>query len=553
MPRAERPSAVTVAAVDLGSNALRLGIARFRPGHGIEVLAEEREPVRLGREVFRTGELPDEARAGVLEALSRFGTLIRRLKPDAVRAVATAAVREASNYDLFLRQVKARTGIPLDVISGGEEARLLCLGVLGGQAAGDGESLVIDVGGGSAQIAVARGAEAVRAKSLPLGAVRLTEVFLKRDPPRKKELKLLRAYVREILRARLERDLVRRFPVAIACAGTAGAVAAMLRGEAVESGRTRVEAGELKGLLRELASRSIAQRAKLPGCDASRADVIVAGVAVLEGIADYLEVDALEISRRGLREGLIVDTLRRRGILDASDPESSLRAGLESFGRRCGVDLGHAVQVTRLALALFDRLERRVLEPTGRAVPAAVARRVLEAAAMLHDAGVFVSYARHHKHSAYLIANADLPGMTETEKALASNVARYHRRAHPRDRHPEFVVLPPEERLLVRRLAGILRIADGLDRTHDGRVKSVRLKARGTRLFVEVGSAKELELELWAARQKAALFREAFDVEIGFRAARRSGDRGSRRAARTAARIPSGETGAPAAGRPRRR
>lgn len=135
---------------------------------------------------------------------------------------------------------------------------------------------------------------------------------------------------------------------------------------------------------------------------------------------------------------------------------------------------------------------------------------------MLHDIGTFVSYARHHKHSAYLIANAEIPGLTEGEKALAANVARYHRRAHPRDRHPEFVVMPDTSRQLVRKLAGILRIADGLDRTHDARVRSIQVRARGNVVRVDVESGKDLELELWAVRQKAALFREAFESEIHF-------------------------------------
>ena len=511
---------VKVAAVDIGSNAIRLEIARLKPGRHMEILCDEREPARLGQEVFRTGELSDEARARALEALARFATLIRRFRPEFTRVVATSALREASNYDAFVRAAKARTGLNVDVISGGEEARLMCLGVLG-PALAEADSLVMDVGGGSTEIAVAHGSEVTISKSLPLGTVRLTEVFLKTDPPKRKKVKLLREYVREILRARVERALIRRFARGIACAGTAGATAAMIRGEPLNAAvavSPRVTREEVRELLERLAEMTSQQRARLPGCDPSRADVIVAGVAILDGVMDYLELEELEVSRRGVRDGLMIDTLRRAGYWDAQDPDKALHEALEALGRRCGFDFSHARQVTAISLKLFDTLRERIVDGGPRSEESQTARRVLEVAAMLHDIGVFVSYSRHHKHSAYLIANAEIPGLTETEKALASNVARYHRRAHPRDRHPEFVVLPEEHRRLVRKLAAILRIADGLDRTHDARVKNVVIRPRGDRGVVLVESGRNLELELWAVRQKAALFKEAFGVELSFKA-----------------------------------
>lgn len=511
---------ITIAAIDLGSNAVRLEIGRLQPGRVIEILCDEREPARLGREVFRTGELSVEAREKVLEALTRFATLIRRFKPDFVRAVATSAMREASNYDVFVRTAKARTGIDIDVISGGEEARLLCLGALGASAQPDREALVIDVGGGSTEIAVAKGSEVVRAKSLPLGTVRLTEVFLKNDPPKKKQLKLMREYVREILKSRVEKDLIRRFPVAIACAGTAGAIAAIVRGEpgigsAVAPPHVRRE--EVRALLTRLAPLSIQERARIPGLDASRADVFLGGVAIIDGLMDFLQLDELEVSKRGIRDGVMIDTLRRQGLWDAEDPDRALFDAVEVLGRRCGFDFAHARQVHRISLKMFDALQGRVVDGGPKSLAAQRARRVLGVAAMLHDIGTFISYAKHHKHSAYLIANAEVPGLTETEKILASNVARYHRRAHPRDRHPEFVVMPPDQRELVRKLASIVRLADGLDRTHDGRVRELTFRTRKTGLEIGVASSKDLELELWAVRQKAALFQEAFGTEVVFK------------------------------------
>jgi exopolyphosphatase/guanosine-5'-triphosphate,3'-diphosphate pyrophosphatase len=257
---------------------------------------------------------------------------------------------------------------------------------------------------------------------------------------------------------------------------------------------------------------------KVPGLDASRADVIVAGVAILDGLMDHLQLEHLEVSRRGLRDGVMIDTLRRHGLWDAQDPDQALFDAAEALGRRCGFDFGHAAQVRKIALRLFDGLAPKIVPQGPRSPEAGAARRVIATAALLHDIGVFISYARHHKHSAYLIANAEIPGLTETEKALASNVARYHRRAHPRDRHPEFVALPGEQRTLVRKLAAIVRIADGLDRTHDSRVRGVALRARKDRIVVLVDSGKDLELELWAVRQKAALFREAFGTDLVFKA-----------------------------------
>jgi exopolyphosphatase / guanosine-5'-triphosphate,3'-diphosphate pyrophosphatase len=278
-----------------------------------------------------------------------------------------------------------------------------------------------------------------------------------------------------------------------------------------------VKREEVRELLRALSRMNDKERQALPGLDPSRADVIVAGVAILDGVMSYLELDELEVSRRGIRDGLLIDTLRRAGLWDAQDPDKALREAVETLGRRCGFDFGHARQVTKLALSLFDTLQPKITAGGPRSVETQTARRVLEVAAMLHDIGTFVSYARHHKHSAYLIANAEIPGLTENEKALASNVARYHRRAHPRDRHPEFVVMPENNRQMVRKLAGILRIADGLDRTHDARVRSIHVRGRGNDVHVGVESGRDLELELWAVRQKAALFSEAFDAEVHFK------------------------------------
>ena len=497
-----------LAVVDLGSNAVRLQIAQVDQRGRTSVLAEDRAAVRLGEQVFRTGRLSEAAIDRTGAALERFAKLAQRAGASAVRAVATSAVREASNRAQLIRQIRSQTGIAVEVISGAEEARLICLGVLLGEPTAA-RALLLDIGGGSSEIISARGEEPEEAFSLQLGSVRLTEFFVRNDPLTRKEARLLDEAIQDAV-GQVDPLLVGRFKRMIGAAGTTGAVAGLARrlaGQAPVSSLP-VAYTEVRSVLEHLRTSTAKQRRKL-GVDEQRNDIIYAGCAILEGVMRKLRVEELVLASRGLRDGLMADLVRRVTGTHVHQ-ERVVIDGLRSFGRRCGYREEHAEQVALLSLSLFDQTrESHQLGEEERAL--------LHAAAMLHDVGSFVSYNRHHKHSYYLLYHADLPGFTDRERELIATIARYHRRSTPKDRHEEFERLTPEERIVVRRLAALLRIADGLDRGHRRHVRAVKVHQRGKRLEIDVVAEKGSELEVWSAQAKADLLEEINGGDIRFK------------------------------------
>jgi exopolyphosphatase/guanosine-5'-triphosphate,3'-diphosphate pyrophosphatase len=497
-----------LAVVDLGSNAVRLQIAQVDARGRTNVLAEDRAAVRLGEQVFRTGRLSAASIARTALALERFGKLAQRAGAAEVRAVATSAVREASNRAQLVRTIRNHTGITVEVISGAEEARLVCLGVLHGEPLTE-RSLILDIGGGSTEIISARGEEPESAVSVQLGSVRLTEFFIRNDPVARKEARLLDEAIQDGL-AQIDPLLTGRFKRMIGAAGTIGAVSGQARrlaGRAPVSSLP-VKYLEVRNALEHLRGTTAKQRRKL-GVDEQRNDIIYAGAAILEGVMRKLRVEELVNTSRGLRDGLMADLVRRATGTHVHQ-ERVVIDGLRAFGRRCGYREEHAEQVALLSLSLFD--QTREMHRLGEEE-----RALLHAAAMLHDVGSFVSYNRHHKHSFYLLYHADLPGFTDRERELIATIARYHRRSSPKDRHEEFQRLTPEERIVVRRLAALLRVADGLDRGHRRHVRSVKVKQRGKRLEIDVAAEQGSELEVWSAGQKADLLEEVNGGEVRFR------------------------------------
>ena len=501
----------TLAVVDLGSNAVRLQIASVDARGHTAVLAEDRAAVRLGEQVFKTGRLSASAIARTAVALARFAKLAQRAGAEEVRAVATSAVREASNRAALIRTVKNHAGISLEVISGAEEARLVCLGVLQGEPNSE-HSLILDIGGGSTEIISARGEEPESSWSLQLGSVRLTEMFVETVPPSRKQAQLIDEAVQDSLR-QVDPLLIGKHKRIIGAAGTTGTVAQLARRlsgrEPISS--LPVSAEQVRRVVERLRTATAKDRKKL-GIDDQRSDIIFAGAAITEGVMRRLRVDELQVTSRGLRDGVMADLVRRvvrpRGA--HLHQESVVLDGLRAFGRRCGYREEHAEQVAQLSLSLFD--QTREMHRLGEEE-----RSLLHAAAMLHDVGAFVSYNRHHKHSYYLLYHADLPGFTDREREIIATIARYHRRGSPKDRHEEFQRLTPEERIVVRRLAALLRVADGLDRGHRRHVRSLKVMRRGTALQIDVVAEENSELEVWSARQKADLLEEVFGGVVRIR------------------------------------
>ncbi|SEM59918.1 exopolyphosphatase / guanosine-5'-triphosphate,3'-diphosphate pyrophosphatase [Stigmatella aurantiaca] len=488
-----------LAAIDVGTNAVRLELARPDADGALETLHQERDPIRPGEGVFATGAMPEETADRLLATLRRYAALCKRHKA-LVRAVATSALRESRNRDAIVQRVRDETGLDLEVVSGKEEARLICLGVLHRKPPGA-RSLLIDIGGGSTEVALTTGEQPDHLWSLALGAVRLTEVFEASQEVSSKHLRLMRSFVAETVRKTLPEKKLSGAPKgALGSSGTINAVVAFASGEDGNIATVR----QISQAVNALAAMPPERRRKR--FDPRRADIIVSGALILEGAMKHLGVETVSAVNRGLRDGLLVDLLYRQ---DVTRKDHSLTATALELGRRFFFDEKHCRQVARLAVALFDALANLHHLPLS-------ARPYLEVAALLHDIGTTVSYERHHKHTYYLIRNADIPGLSERERALVALVARYHRRSVPKVSHPGMAGLPASEARTVRKLATLLRVANALDCSHQQPIKSIRASAGRDGVTLHLNARQPMDLELWTVDREAAYFRSVFGKRLLF-------------------------------------
>jgi exopolyphosphatase/guanosine-5'-triphosphate,3'-diphosphate pyrophosphatase len=408
-----------------------------------------------------------------------------------VRAVATSAIREAKNGPDVVARVRATTGLELEVISGKEEARLIALGVLRGQPP-RARNLVVDIGGGSTEIAVAVGDHPVGLHSVAIGSVRLAETFDSSGKVPGKRLELMRSFAAEAFQRSLPRFAHPRR--ALGSSGTIGSIV----GYAADGGRRSVTRKRIQRAVEALSRMGLEERRRI--FDARRGEIVVAGAVVLEALMDRLGLENVTAVDTGLRQGLLVDMLerQRRHAPDASTGEAA-----RALGRRFAFDEEHASQVAGTALALFDDLAGL------HGLPAS-ARPILEAAALLHDVGSAVSYSRHHKHTYYLVANGDIPGFSDQERGLVALVARYHRRSPPDRDRADLAALSPGDFRLVRRLATLLRLADACDRSHHQLVRRARARIRDGAVRLSLHARQPIDLELWDAEREAVLFHRVF-------------------------------------------
>ena len=475
------------------------------------ILASERQVTRLGASVFRTGRISAEATEFLEGALTQMAQTYRRYEPAAIRAVATSAVRDASNQSEFVTRISAAAGTRVEIISGQEEARLIHLGVQSRWPHLRQRVLMIDIGGGSAEIILSESGRMLLATSKQLGALRLTELFLKSDPPKETELHRLNEYIAERLAPTLRRMGSARIDRVIATSATASAVVSAVnlipRVKRDTSDRLRCSAAQLRSLYSEISEKTLAERRKIVGIGPRRAEIIVAGTAVLHRVLRDLALPSLYYSAAGVRDGIIADLVARNTGLAATQMSRDQREMVEGMSTRYGVSLKHVRKVARMTGELFTSLETLHKLPHHYA-------RLLEAAAHLQDIGHFVSDTRHHKHSYYLVANSDMPGFTEKERDLIANLCRYHRKAVPSPEHPNWQALDPESRKAITFLAPLLRIADNLDRSRGQRIKRLECAIRGPEVVLKLHSNVNVDLEAWAAERAGEFFRQVYGRSI---------------------------------------
>jgi exopolyphosphatase/guanosine-5'-triphosphate,3'-diphosphate pyrophosphatase len=499
-----------VAAVDIGANSVHLVVSRLH-GPGVrDTLDRSREMIRLGQGTFRTGGIPEDQMRHAMALLRRFRTLSEEHGVEAVLAVATSAVRDAKNRDEFVRRAEKEARLAVRVLSGEEEARLIFLGVRDAVPPILRRIAVIDIGGGSVEVVIGNGNEVVRSYCLKLGSLRLA---MERERAGRKGLRALEERVRSEILPAATAVAEARVDAVIGTSGTILTLAELL---GVRDDGRPIRAPLLADLSKKLLRATNEENAELPAVGPKRADSIGPGSLVLRVFMEEAGINDLHPCEQALREGVVADyAVRNSKRLDLSRDEhlDPCRRSVVVLARRLGSHDLHAQQTARLALRLFDGLAS--LHGLGRRD-----RELLEYAALLHDAGYWISAEGHHKHAYYLIRKAPLEGFTPEEGRIIALVARYHRGALPRGRHAGFSGLSRGGRDRVRRLAALLRIADGLDRSHAGLVRDVSLQVKDGKVVIDASASGNADLEIAAADRRANLFRRIFDLEIEIRAGR---------------------------------
>jgi exopolyphosphatase / guanosine-5'-triphosphate,3'-diphosphate pyrophosphatase len=506
--------AETIAFVDIGTNSIRLLVANVSADGSWATVTQQKEPVRLGEGEFGgLDRLQPAAMDRAVLVCASFAGLARDHGATTLVAIATSATREASNQSAFVRRLRDEAGLDVHVVSGQEEARLTFLGVLSRVHLAGKRALVVDIGGGSTEIALgdANGAEYL--DSLRLGAIRLAAEFPESGggPVSAATYEAMRR------RVRLESDRSRRklagtsIDVAYGTSGTIRNLASV-GVRALHDGTPRridtLTRDDLRKIAKLLRTRDLEARRAVPGLNPQRADIAVAGAAILEAVMDDLGVDEiLAVAECGLREGLVVDHLARESHAGPGHGPTVRERSVLGLARATAFDEEHARRVTSLSLELFDSAAAAGIHHLG-----AEERELFGYAALLHDIGAFLSYADHERHSYYLIRNADLLGFDQNEVAVMAATALFHRKSRPGSRQPAFADLDRPTRRTVRLLSVLLRIAEYLDRGHSGAVAHVSLRADGKRaLILEVTPAKDWHLERWRLENR----REALEMSLG--------------------------------------
>jgi exopolyphosphatase/guanosine-5'-triphosphate,3'-diphosphate pyrophosphatase len=499
-----------IAAIDVGSNSVRLVVAEVLSSGGYRVLDEERENTRLAAALVKTGRLDESAVRATIDALRRFLSITSGYGVGQIRTIGTSAVRDAENGREFCTSIRRELGLKIDVISAAQEARLAFLSVARAFDVTGREVAVADIGGGSTEIILASSGLVDQIYNTRLGAVRVTEQCDTAVRSTEKELVKLRRFVDKALKKQVGKPPF--VPeMLFGTGGTFTAMAAMIMASQGQAGQPmwgfRVSRAQIRHLIADLAQMSLDKRSKVPGLNPNRADIIVAGLAIIERVMRHLHVNVVQVHTRGVRDGMLL-TMVQQGPPQIVSPDER-RAAVEQFAQSCSVDLPHALQVARIAGSLWQQLAK----PLGLQ---ADDREMIEAAALVANVGYLISFEGHHKHSYNLILNSELPGFERDGLRLLATVARYHRGAPPKQKHDEYRELSEADQHRVSALAAILRLALALDRTHQQHVAEVRARVERDGVQISIQAHGDADVDLWAASRKVELFENVFGREVFF-------------------------------------
>ncbi|TAL09860.1 MAG: Ppx/GppA family phosphatase [Nitrospirae bacterium] len=506
-----------LALLDIGSNSIHMILTEIQPDFSYKILDRFKDVTRLGEETFKSGQLSPDALARGTDVVKNLATLTRNRGFTRIEAVATSAVREASNGGQLIEAIEQQTGIRVRVVTGQEEARLIYLGVRQSMDFGDRNVLIADVGGGSVELIVGNRNKLLHAASLKLGAIRLKDLYLRPDTtPSAGRLERLKEAVEAQLKAVLPRFKKVGFDDFVGTSGMIGNLAEIMHLHKTDRpipqlNMARFSFKDVAAAEKLLVKTPLKQRHEIPGVDPKRADVLVPAIIVLRALMERLDIDEITISDKAIREGLLHDFIERHreGIQAEQEIPNVRRRDVLRLARKCQYDPVHTHHVARLCLQIFDQTASA--HKLGER-----AREWLEYAAILHDVGYLINSRQHHKHSYYLIKNCDLVGFTADEIELIANIARYHRKAIPEDDHRTLKDLPPDLRDTLTVLGGILRVGDALDRSHFGVVQSVRCAVSSEAVDISLTATDEAALEIWAARERTDLLGQGLKRTIRF-------------------------------------
>jgi exopolyphosphatase/guanosine-5'-triphosphate,3'-diphosphate pyrophosphatase len=506
-----------LALIDVGSNSIHMIIAEVQPDFSYKVIDRHKNVARLGDETFKTGFLSPEAIARGIEVMRNFTMLARNRGVSRIEAVATSAIREASNGGELIENVERQTGVRIRVVTGLEEARLIYLGVRQSMDFGDRNLLIADLGGGSVELITGNRRELLHAATLKLGAIRLHDLYLKPARSLRDGLEQLEQAVEGQLKKALPRFKKVGFEEFVGTSGMVANLAEVMHQHATDRplpqlNLARFSFKDVVAIQKLLTDTPAIRRQDIPGLDVARADVLLPACIVLRKIMERLDISEVMVSDKAIRDGLLYDFMERHreGIQAESEIPNLRRREVIQLARKCHYDVVHTHHVAKLALQIFDQTKAlHRLDET--------AREWLEYGAILHDVGFLINPRQHHKHSYYLIKYSDLAGFTADEIEIIGNIARYHRKTPPEDDHRTLKNLPPEHRDTMEVLAGILRVANALDRSHFGVIKGIECEIGAKSLELLLMTTEDAALEVWAARERTETLAAALRREITFK------------------------------------
>lgn len=503
-----------LAAIDVGSNSLHMIVAQVDPDGGVTTLWRMKEPVGLGRMSFPSKRLSKDAMDRALTTLARFQQAAQQRQCEKIITIATSAVREATNGGDFIERVRDELKLHIRVVSAREEARLIYLAVRHAFPLTKYPALVVDIGGGSVEFIVGDGAKPHLLESRKLGASRMTATFVRSDPLSKTDRQALLKHYDAELSPLFEQINAHKPRLVIGTSGTLENIAAMCRPddpEDPESKPTEIPRDRFEKLLSRLLKSNTRDRAKIRGLDDGRKDQVTAGALLVSEIFTRLDTDKIVMCGAALREGVLLDYLSRHVPdleIRREVPEPRRRSVID-LARKCDWHQTHSEHVAALTLQLFDELKPlHALGP--------IERELIEYAALLHDIGWHISREDHHKHSQYLILHGQLKSFTPDEVSVIANIARYHRSSPPKLKHKHYAKLTSRDRRTVDVGASLLRLADGLDRSHGQVITSIRSKLEDRSLTLRLTARSDAQLELWGVRRKRELAEKTLGTRIRF-------------------------------------